>query len=212
MFTLVGGGMKTLEDCSRSMADVLPTRATWVKDEAEKFEPAKNCVITKSGSTIEYDYMVVAVGLQLNYDQIPGLTEALAIPGGAVCSIYSPEHVNRVMDALQNFQSGNAIFTYPNSPVKCPGAPQKICYITEHYMRKKNKRARANISYNTPLPVIFGVKHYADALWKLVAERNINVNLRTNLVEVLPGGRQAVFENLDSKEKTKVDVRIRKFL
>ena len=42
--------------------------------------------------------------------------------------------------------------------------------------------------YNTALPVIFGVKHYADALWKVVEKRNLKVNLRTNLVEVLPNG------------------------
>lgn len=61
--------------------------------------------------------------------------------------------------------------------------------------------------YNTSLPVIFGVKNYADALWKLVEKRGINVNLRTNLVEILSNGKQAVFENLDTKQFTTVDVR-----
>ena len=32
--------------------------------------------------------------------------------------------------------------------------------------------------YYTALPVIFGVKKYADALWKVVKERGIHVNLR----------------------------------
>ena len=36
----------------------------------------------------------------------------------------------------------------------------------------------ANMVYYTALPVIFGVKKYADALWKVVKERGINVNLR----------------------------------
>lgn len=68
--------------------------------------------------------------------QIPGLVEALAIPQGKVCSIYSPLYVDRTYDCLRNIQQGNAIFTFPNSPVKCPGAPQKIVYIAEHYFRK----------------------------------------------------------------------------
>lgn len=198
--------MKTLEDSVRPMADVLSPLTTWVKDKAESFDPKNNKVITKKGDTIQYEFLVVAAGLQLNYDQIPGLVDALAIPKGAVSSTYSPKYVNRVHDALQNFRSGNVIFTFPNSPVKCPGAPQKICYIAEHYLRKNKKRANAQIFYNTSLPVIFGVKKYADALWKVAEDRKINVNLRTNLVEVLPGGRQAVFENLDTKQKTTVDV------
>jgi len=204
--------MKTVEDSARPMADVLSPLTTWVKDNAEKFDPVNNTVTTKNGDIIEYDFMVVAAGLQLNYDQIPGLVEALAIPKGGVCSIYSPKYVNRVYSALQNFRNGNAIFTFPNSPVKCPGAPQKICYIAEHFMRKNKKRAGANIFYNTSLPVIFGVKHYADALWKVVENRGINVNLRTNLVEVLPGGQQAVFENLDTQIKSTVDVRWNRFV
>lgn len=68
--------------------------------------------------------------------QIPGLEDALSIPGGAACSNYSAKYVNRTYEALKNFQSGNAIFTYPNTPVKCPGAPQKILYIAEEYLRK----------------------------------------------------------------------------
>lgn len=31
---------------------------------------------------------------------------------------------------------GNAIFTFPNTPIKCAGAPQKIMYIADSYFRK----------------------------------------------------------------------------
>lgn len=68
--------------------------------------------------------------------QVPGLVEALNIPNSGVCSNYSPNHVNKTYEALQKFESGNAIFTFPNTPVKCPGAPQKIAYISEHFFRK----------------------------------------------------------------------------
>lgn len=146
------------------------------------------------------------MGLQLNYDKIPGLVEALTVPGGPVCSIYSPKYVDRVHQALENFKGGNAIFTFPNLPVKCPGAPQKIAYIAEHYLRRAKKRNGTKVIYNTSLPVIFGVKKYADALWEVVKDRKIDVNLRTNLVEILPGGRQAVFENLDTQQRSTVDV------
>ncbi|XP_050087204.1 sulfide:quinone oxidoreductase, mitochondrial, partial [Anopheles aquasalis] len=198
MFTLIGGGIKTLKDSYRPMKQVLPTLATWIQDSAAKFEPESNTVITANGDRIEYEFLLVAVGLQLNYDKIPGLIEALSIKDGKVCSNYSPKYVDRTFQALRNFRSGNAIFTFPNSPVKCPGAPQKILYIAEHYLRKANKRKNANLYYNTSLPVLFGVKHYADALWEIVKRRNINVNLRTNLVEVKPASDEAIFENLDN--------------
>lgn len=111
------------------------------------------------------------------------------------------------MVALEKFQKGNIIFTFPASPVKCPGAPQKICYITEHYLRKVNKRNNAKIIYNTALPTIFAVKYFADALWKIIKERDIEVNLKTNLVEVIGNKNIAIFANVDDPQKrTSIEV------
>ncbi|CAO1317409.1 unnamed protein product [Diamesa hyperborea] len=205
LFTLIGGGMKQLKDSHKPMKEVLPVLAKWIKDKADVFNPYLNTVTTKCGDNIEYDFMIVATGLQLDYHKIPGLVNALEIDKGPVCSIYSPKYVNRTYEALNKFKGGNAIFTFPNSPVKCPGAPQKICYIAEEFFRKKNVRKNAKIIYNTSLPVLFGAKHYADALWKVVEERKIDVNLRTNLVAITDNGKQAIFENLDTNVQTKVD-------
>ena len=52
--------------------------------------------------------------------------------------------------------------------------------------------------------MIFGVKKYADALWDIVRERDIQVNLRTNLIEVRADKQEAVFENLDKPGETSV--------
>lgn len=80
-------------------------------------------------------------------------------------------------------------------------------YLFEHFTRKNGIRDKANIIYNTALPVIFGVKHYADALNKVCEMRNITVNTRTNLVEIKPEKREAIFQNLDKlEEKTVVKV------
>ena len=53
-----------------------------------------------------------------------------------VCSIYSPTYVHKVLPASQMLKSGNAIYTYPNTPVKCAGAAQKIMYLTEDNVKK----------------------------------------------------------------------------
>lgn len=201
MFTLIGGGMKRLEQSYKPMASVLPKDMKWLQEKAKQFDPKNNIVITSGGNNIKYDLLLIAIGLQLNYDKIPGLVEALSIPNGKVCSIYSPKYVEHTLKCLRQIEKGNAVFTFPASPVKCPGAPQKIMYISEHYFRKLNKRSDINVIYNTALPVLFGVKHYADALWPIVKKRNITVNTRTNLVEVKPTADVAVFENLDKPDE-----------
>jgi len=200
MWTLVGGGLKDVSQSGRSMQSCLPKNATWLKDSVTNFQPGSNKLILKSGDVVTYEFLVVALGLQLRYDKIKGLPEAFDTPG--VGSNYSVDYVEKTQAALKNFKGGNAIFTFPNSPIKCPGAPQKIMYIAEETFRLCG--IPANIHYYSSLPVIFGVKKYADALWDIVNKRGINVHLRHNLIEVRPHTKEAVFEQLDTKEQVTV--------
>jgi len=198
LWTLVGGGLKNLDQTGRPMESLLPSKATWIKDRVSQFNPDKSTLEVEGGDTITYDYLVIAVGLQLRYDKIKGLPEAFETPG--VGSNYSPLYVNKTSDAIKNFPAGgDAVFTFPNSPIKCAGAPQKIMYIAEETFRKSGRAA--NIEYYTSLPVLFGVKKYADALNKVCEERKININLRHNLVEVDPDKKEAIFQHLDTNEK-----------
>jgi sulfide:quinone oxidoreductase len=48
-----------------------------------------------------------------------------------VTTNYSAEYAPKTWEMIQAFKGGNAIFTQPNTPIKCPGAPQKIAYIFE---------------------------------------------------------------------------------
>lgn len=70
MFTMIGGGMKNLSQSYNKMAKILPKNAKWIKDEAVRFGPKENIVVTKEGHTINYDILIVAVGLQLNYEKV----------------------------------------------------------------------------------------------------------------------------------------------
>ncbi|XP_015524956.1 sulfide:quinone oxidoreductase, mitochondrial [Neodiprion lecontei] len=201
MFTLIGGGVKTLESSYKSMEKVLPKDAQWIKDRVVKFEPESNTVTVANGDSIQYEYLIVALGLQLYWNKIPGLSEALEDPKVPVCSIYGPETVGKVFRTIENTKSGSAYFTFPNSPVKCPGAPQKIVYLAEEYWHNKRKLQDIHVTYNTALPVIFGVKKYADALWKVCQSRNISVNLQTNLIEIRTSKNEAVFQNLQNPDE-----------
>ncbi|KAJ8311640.1 hypothetical protein KUTeg_010995 [Tegillarca granosa] len=139
---------------------------------------------------ISYNYLVIAMGMQLNYGDIKGLVEALK-NDDRVCSNYSPVYVQKTYPALLNFQGGNAIFTFPNTPIKCAGAPQKIMYLAEEIFRKNGKRDNTKVIFNTSLGVIFGVKKYADRLSEIIQKRNIEVNFKTNLIEVKPETSEA---------------------
>lgn len=52
------------------MESVLPRKAKWIKDAVAKFNPNSNEVITSGGHSITYDFLVIAIGLQLNYSKV----------------------------------------------------------------------------------------------------------------------------------------------
>lgn len=201
LWTLVGGGINRLEESVRPTGSLIPGGCTWYKTSIAEFNPEKNLVLTTNGDEIKYDFLLVAVGLQLRFDMVHGLKEALGTPG--VGCNYSHLTVNDTWKAIQNFQGGNAIFTVPNTPIKCLGAPQKIMYLAEDYFRQNNVRDKANIMFNTSLDKIFGVKKYADALSKIVNEREIKLNFKRNLFAIKPDSKEAVFEVLDDSKSDK---------
>ena len=67
--------------------------------------------------------------------QVKGLPEALK-HDPQVCSNYHRSHVLKTLPALEATEGGNAIFTFPNTPIKCAGAPQKIMYLGEEIFRR----------------------------------------------------------------------------
>ncbi|XP_006778040.1 PREDICTED: sulfide:quinone oxidoreductase, mitochondrial isoform X1 [Myotis davidii] len=202
IWTLVGAGAKQLSSSGRPTASVIPSGVEWIKDRVAELSPDKNCIRTDTGKEISYKYLIIALGIQLDYGKIKGLPEGFSQP--KIGSNYSVGTVEKTWRALQDFKEGNAIFTFPNTPVKCAGAPQKIMYLSEDYFRKTGKRSKANIIFNTSLGSIFGVKKYADALLEIIQERNLTVNYKQNLIEVRADKQEAVFENVDKPGETQV--------
>ncbi|VDQ11562.1 unnamed protein product [Trichobilharzia regenti] len=67
--------------------------------------------------------------------QITGAEEALKTDP-RVCSNYSPNYVEKTLKAYHDFKGGNAVFTLPAGPIKCAGAPQKVMYLFEDYLKR----------------------------------------------------------------------------
>lgn len=203
LWTLVGAGIFDKQVTERDEADYIPAGATWIRDKVASFDPDNNAVTLQSGETVGYQWLIVAAGIQLDWDAIEGLRDAVGRNG--VVSNYSYETVDSTWEAIRKFKGGTALFTFPNTPIKCAGAPQKIMYLAEHAFRRQGVRSKANVVYAAAGPRIFGVQKYRDALERIIATRNIETMFRHNLVALRADAKQAVFEQLDTKQQVVVD-------
>ncbi len=199
LWTLVGAGVFPKETTERATQDLLPEGVVWIKDRVVEFNPEAKSIRTLQGKELSYDQLVVALGIQLNWQAIPGLTDTLGKNG--VCSNYSYDLVDYTWECLRNFKGGEALFTFPNTPVKCAGAPQKIMYLAEDHFRKRGIRPQSHLTFISAATSIFGVKKYATALEKILHKRGIATLFRHHLVAVDGVKKIATFESLETGEK-----------
>jgi sulfide:quinone oxidoreductase len=129
---------------------------------------------------------------------VKGLKDAVGHDG--VCSNYSYQTVASTWETLKNFEGGTAIFTHPVGAVKCGGAPQKICYLTDDYLREKGIRDKSRVIFVAAMPNMFAVERYRKTLDKVVERKGIETHFNHNLIEVRPETKEAVFENLSTGE------------
>ena len=91
----------------------------------------------------------------------------------------------------EGFKKGKAIFTLPQMPVKCGGAPQKIMYLSEDTWRKNGCRKDIDMHWYTSVGGMFPVKKYGAAL-KVIAEgKNIKLHFQ-HLIKSVDGPNRTV--------------------
>ena len=197
-WTLVGAGVFDVKKTNRNEADVIPKNTHWIKDGAAEFLPEENTVICTSGTKLTYDYLIVAPGIQLDWHKVKGLKETLGKNG--VCSNYTYDQAPYTFEALKSLKVGaKVIFTNPNTPIKCGGAPQKIMYLAADYLRKHGILKQSEVHFYSGGSIIFGVKKYADVLNNVLDRYGIKTHFTHNLVEIDGAKKIAFFETKNIK-------------
>ncbi len=150
---------------------------TWIKDEAATFDPDNNKLTTKGGKIVDYDYLVVATGVQYHYEQIAGLTADMIGKNG-ISSVYlsdlaagtaeggtiTHEWFKELHEAAKTSKP-RVICTQPSTPLKCGGAPQKILYLSDDFL--KRDKLTADFTFATAGDKLFGLPEIDAALHKV---------------------------------------------
>ncbi|MDN5938079.1 MAG: NAD(P)/FAD-dependent oxidoreductase [Salinisphaera sp.] len=196
-WTLVGGGTYSAEATRRQESRYIPGRAKWIQQQAASFEPDQNAVVLADGTRVEYEFLVVAAGIQLDWHKIEGLEETLGQNG--VSSNYRYDLAPYTWECISRLDGGTALFTQPVMPIKCAGAPQKIMYLAADHFRSRG--IHVDVRFCPAGPSMFGVPAYSKALAKVVEAYGATADYNHNLVAVDGPGKKATFEVGENKER-----------
>jgi sulfide:quinone oxidoreductase len=140
-FLFIMIGERQPRDISRNLRQLEKRNVAVLQSEILGIDPTRQEVSTQSGK-LNYDYLIVSLGLQTRPDLVPGFAEASQHP-------WEMESAVRLRDSLASFGGGKVVVGVPLGPYRCPPAPYEAQWMLDGYFRQRGMRERVEIEYFT---------------------------------------------------------------
>ena len=205
--SLVAAGLKPASYTVSQTADWLPQGITLLAEKAAAIDPVAKTVATESGTKLAYDFLIVAPGLVLDHDAIPGFSLDMVGTNGIGALYAGPEYAAKTWVAASEFteKGGVGLFTRPATEMKCAGAPLKHTFLIEDIASRGGAKGKYEIHYAAPQPVLFSVPIVAEKVRMLFGERGITTHMQHKMLSMDPGKKLVTFEETKVDPDTKVE-------
>jgi sulfide:quinone oxidoreductase len=148
---------------------------TFIQQKVAKVKPESNQLDLADGSTVDYDYLIIATGPKLAFDEIPGLG-----PQGHTQSVCHVDHAGESGEFWDKFvQDPGPIIIGAVQGASCFGPAYEYLFIAETDLRKRKIRDKVKMTYVTSEPYIghLGLGGVGDTKGMLESElRNKHIN------------------------------------
>jgi sulfide:quinone oxidoreductase len=128
--------------------DIVKPGVRFIQTTVRSIHPAAKRVVTDAGE-FEADFLVVALGADLDPASTPGLAE-----GGN--EFYSVAGAFALRDVLARFERGPVIIGVTGKSFKCPPAPSETALLLHDYLTSRGRREATEITvvmpFGTPIP------------------------------------------------------------
>ncbi|HIC44864.1 MAG TPA: NAD(P)/FAD-dependent oxidoreductase [Sulfurimonas sp.] len=197
---------------------VFPTKVflkdtKWIKESVKSFEPDSNYVLCEDNQKVFYDYLIVAMGLEYNYEKIKGLKKE-DIGSNGITSVflndlkegsfkgatYTAAWFESIREKAEK-QKVKVLFTHPYGAIKCGGASTSIMSLLVDYLKGNSPKGGKDLSTNVELifakpgTKIFGVGKYNEVLMENASFLGIKIKFNHVLHEVDIKNKLAFFEH-----------------
>jgi sulfide:quinone oxidoreductase len=179
-------GERDTDKTGRSLGRLANRGIKFVEANIDLIDTAGQKVTTSAG-TLDYDYLVVALGAQYDWDAVPGARDAY--------SFYDFDNARRLRRRLSRLKRGKVVIAASTPPYKCPPAPFETAMIINWWARNKGIRKDIDISVYIPEPGPLGVagKEASMRVRNALDQRGIELVTAAGVTQVAPDGRTASF-------------------
>ncbi|MBI5577358.1 MAG: NAD(P)/FAD-dependent oxidoreductase [Deltaproteobacteria bacterium] len=188
-FTWLMLGWRTPPQIIRDLSLLRRKGIEYVNAEALEIDPGNRLVKTGAGD-FAYDYLILALGAELDPQSVPGLSGSAHTP-------YSLDGAVALRDALKNFAGGKVAVVISALPFKCPAAPYETALLMEYAFRQRGIRDKVDLRVFTPetLPMPVAGTEVGTAVKRFLDERGIGFHPQHKLSSVDAGKKEIAFEN-----------------
>ena len=146
---------------------------------AKRVHPTENRVELNDGTSVYYDYLVIATGPELAFDEVEGLG-----PDGHTVSVCRTDHAAQAADAFDRFcENPRPIVVGAAQGASCYGPAYEFALILDTELRRRKIRDRVPMTYVSPEPYVghLGLDGVGDTKSLLESElRNRHIKWITN--------------------------------
>ncbi|WP_413205504.1 NAD(P)/FAD-dependent oxidoreductase [Rhodospirillum sp. A1_3_36] len=165
--------------------------------------PTENRVELGDGSSMTYDYLVIATGPQLAFDEVPGLGPH----GGFTQSVCHVDHAAKSAEAWEAFCADpGPVVVGAVQGASCFGPAYEFAMIMDADLRKRKIRDQVPMTYVTPEPYIGhlglgGVGDSKGMIESIMRSRHIKWICNAKVEKVEDGLMHVIECDEDGKEK-----------
>jgi sulfide:quinone oxidoreductase len=122
----------------------------FIQQKVARFHPENNQIELADGSQVDYDYLVIATGPKLAFDEVPGLG-----PDGHTQSVCHVDHAGEAGEFWDTFvEDPGPIVIGAAQGASCFGPAYEYMFIAESDLRKRKIRDKVKMTYVTSEPYI----------------------------------------------------------
>ena len=166
----------------------------FIQQKVTRFHPENNQVELADGAMVDYDFLIIATGPKLAFDEVPGLG-----PNGHTQSVCHVDHAGEAGEFWDKFvEEPGPIVIGAAQGASCFGPAYEYMFIAETDLRQRKIRDKVKMTYVTSEPYIghLGLGGVGDTKGMLEAEmRNKHINWICNAkIDKIEAGMMYVTE------------------